>query len=131
MCIERLICKEKIACNLIGITDDEIVLSAVGFVTAPIQYLAVLVKANGEYTIEVHNNATAEVVLTTGRGSGIPEFCIIRGLSMASPDIYTLKCKSPTPMSVHEINMATQCLCDPDECQPTAPVVDPEQSHTT
>ena len=121
MCIEKLVCKEKISCNLIGVTDDEIVLSAVGFVVAPIQYLAVLLKATGEYTIELHNNATTEVVSITRQGSGIPEFCIIGGLSMASPDIYTLKCKSVPPMSVYEINMATMCLCDPEECQHTDP----------
>jgi hypothetical protein len=101
---------------LVGVTNDEIVLSAVGFVVAPIQYLAVLLKATGEYTIEVHNNATAEVVTTTRQGSGVPEFCIIRGLTMTSPDIYTLKCKSLNPMSVYEINLATMCLCDPEEC---------------
>ena len=109
MCVEKLVCKEKVTCFVSG-TAGEILFSGIGFISQPVEFIAILLKTSGTYTIEIGEHTI------TKQGSGTPEFCVLKNLNLISPNIYTLKYTSTEVLSIHELNFATICLCDLNEC---------------
>lgn len=109
MCVDKLISKEKILCATTG-TSGEVVFSGVGFMSQPIEFVAVLFKTNGIFTFELDGQTL------TRQGNGLPEFCVLKNLSLISPNIYTLSFTSSQPLSIYELNLASICLCNVDEC---------------
>ncbi len=109
MCVEKLIIKEKMLYNIQG-TSGEIIFSGIGFISEPIIYIAVLLKTTGLYTFEINNEITSK------QGSGVPEFYVIKNISVLSPNIYTLKYTSTEPLAIYELNFANICLCVSTEC---------------
>lgn len=112
MCVDKLICKDKLICSNTN-TSGSIVFSCVGHASAPIQYLAVLLKAPGSYTLTLKNATGQSISYVSNQGTGDFEFCVMKGFSLTSPNIYILDFSD---VMIHEINMATMCLCNPDEC---------------
>lgn len=109
MCVEKLVSKEKVMCFTTG-TSGDIVFSGVGFMSDPIQFLAILLKTTGPYTITLEHQSI------TKQGTGVPEFCVLKDLNLLSPNIYTLSYTSTEPLTLYEMNFATRCLCSSDEC---------------
>ncbi len=107
MCIEKLICKTKLICN-----GSSVVFSAVGHTSPQIQYVAVLVKSSDTFTLSLQQGSDV-LASVTKQGTGDYEFVILKGFELASTGIYQLDISSG---SLYEINLATICLCDPDEC---------------
>lgn len=119
MCIsaDTLVCKDKIVCSACG-TTGSIVFSGVGHISTPITHLGILIKTEGFYTLELRREATifqthtAESIQSiTKQGTGSFEFCILKDLDIKSPNVYSLVYTSTDPISIHEINLATRCLC--------------------
>ena len=107
MCIEKLICKTKLPCS-----GRSAVFTAVGHASPPIKYVAVLLKSSDTFTLSLQR-ASEIVASVTKQGSGDYEFVILKGFELASAGIYTLDISTG---SMYEINLATICICNPDEC---------------
>lgn len=119
MCLDadKLVCKDKIVCSTTG-TTGSITFSVLGHKSTPITHLGILIKTEGFYTLELRREETlfeachTETVQTlTKQGTGCFEFAIFKDLEMLSPSVYSLHYTSSDPMTIHEINLATRCLC--------------------
>ena len=109
MCVDKLICKEKVSCIVSG-TYGEVVFSGIGFMSEPVCFVAVLLNTIGSYTMTLQGQTI------TKQGSGVPEFCVLKDLELISPNIYSLSYTSSEPLRIYELNFATRCLCNPDDC---------------
>ena len=110
MCVGKLIVKEKISYNILGMS-GEIIFSGLGFYPQqPCIYLIVLLKTSGLYTFEIDNQ------IVTKQGSGLVEFCVIKNISIISTNIYTIKYTSTEPLAIYELNMADRCICELHDC---------------
>ena len=109
MCVGKLIVKEKISYNILGMS-GEIIFSGLGFYSQPCIYLVILLKTTGLYTFEIDNQ------IVTKQGSGLVEFCVIKNISIISTNIYTIKYTSTEPLAIYELNMADRCICELHDC---------------
>ena len=109
MCVGKLIVKEKISYNILGMS-GEIIFSGLGFYSQPCIYLVILLKTTGLYTFEIDNQ------IVTKQGSSLVEFCVIKNISIISTNIYTIKYTSTEPLAIYELNMADRCICELHDC---------------
>ena len=107
MCVEKLICKAKILCN-----GSSVVFSGLGYGSPTIQYLALVVKASGLYTVTLKHGGDA-IAAATKEGAGEYEFVVLKGFELSPTGIYTVEVSVG---EIVEINMASLCLCRHDEC---------------
>ncbi len=115
MCLEKLICKEKLLCPTSG-TSGEIVFSMVGHASSPLKYIAALLKTSGQYTLSVVSESETVLTTVTKQGTGSFEFCILSGFELTFPNIYKITFQSSESLALYEVNLASICLCDPTEC---------------
>jgi len=115
MCVEHLICKEKIQCLRTG-NDVSVVFSMAGHSAAPITILATLLKTTGTYTMSLYTHDDVLVTSVTNQGTGAYQFSILKDLTLLTPDIYVLRATSTEEITLYELNMATLCLCDIENC---------------
>jgi hypothetical protein len=108
-CVGKLIVKEKISYNILGVS-GEIIFSGLGFYSQPCIYIVILLKTSGLYTFEIDNQ------IVNKQGSGLIEFYVIKNISIFSTNIYTLKYTSTEPLAIYELNLADRCLCDSHGC---------------
>lgn len=114
MCVEKLICKEKFACLRSG-ADVSVVFSMVGH-GQPITILATLLQTSGMYTVSLYSHDNTLVSSVTNQGTGGYQFSILKNLSLLTPDVYRVRLTCTEEVTLYEINMATQCLCDIENC---------------
>lgn len=81
------------------------------------EYVAVLLKTSGQYTLSVVSEAGSVLGTKTKQGTGAFEFCVLPNLGMTFPNVYTLTFSAESQMSIYELNIASICLCSPTECQ--------------
>lgn len=107
MCVENLICKEKISC-----TGSSAVFTTVGYIDPKIRIVAALVKSTGEYTVTLKDG---ETILTsvTKTGTGDYEFVVLKELDLPIPHVFRVDISNG---ELFELNLATICLCDLDLC---------------
>jgi hypothetical protein len=107
MCVEKLICKEKLACS-----GSSVVFSTIGHIEPKIKIVAVVVKALGPYVLTLKDGD--EVLKTLDRvGSGSYEFVMLDGLSLPIPHVFEITISNG---ELFELNLATICLCDVEKC---------------
>jgi len=109
MCINKLIIKEKISYNILGMS-GEIIFSGLGFAGPPCIYIVILLKTTGFYTFEIDNQIVSK------QGSGLIEFYVIKNISIFSTNIYTIKYTSTEPLAIYELNLADRCMCHEIDC---------------
>jgi hypothetical protein len=110
MCIENLVYKEKVTCSISG-TSGDIVFSALGFLPESVKFIVLLIKTTGIYTFQINDQ------VVTKTGTGVPEFLVLTNFELTSPNVYTLNYTCSELLTIYEINFATRCLCDPEECK--------------
>jgi hypothetical protein len=115
MCVDKLVCKEKVLCRMSG-TDVSVVFSMVGQINPTITILAILLKTSGTFTLRLCDQSGETVKLITKQGTGAFEFAVLSDLSLPCPNIYSLNATSTETIDLYELNMATRCLCDLSEC---------------
>ena len=81
MCVDRLICKEKISC-----TGSSAVFTTVGYIDPKIRIVAALVKAAGEYTVTISDGNTI-LSSVTKSGTGDYDFVILKDLDLPIPPV--------------------------------------------
>jgi hypothetical protein len=107
MCVERLICKEKLLCH-----GSSVVFTSVGYIQPKITIIAVLLKASGEYTLTLKDGETL-LASVTKNGTGDYEYGILKDLDLPIPHVFQIDISNG---QMFELNLATICLCDLNLC---------------
>lgn len=106
-----LVVKQKLSYSISG-TSISIPFSLLGFQPDPIQYIGLLLKSSGAYTLRIHDMSGNLITEKSGTGSGNYEVVTLGGnLNLTCPNIYLFEGESISSISVYELNLATLCLC--------------------
>jgi hypothetical protein len=107
MCVERLVCKEKLSCH-----GSSAVFTTIGYIEPEIRIVAVLLKSEGEYTITLKDGDTI-LASVTKIGTGMHEHVIFSELHLPIPHVFRIDISNG---ELFELNLATLCLCDLNLC---------------
>jgi hypothetical protein len=107
MCVERLICKEKLLCS-----GSSVVFTTVGHAEPRIRIISVLLKATAEYTLTLKDGDTL-LASVTKVGTGSYDHVILKDLDLPIPHVFQIDISNG---QLFELNLATICLCDLDLC---------------
>jgi hypothetical protein len=112
MSLNGLIVKQKLSYLASGLTIS-IPFSIVGLQSDPIQYIGVLVRTTGNYTLRIKDSLDTVLFEKSAQGSGNYEVPILGGnLNLTCPNIYVLEAVSDSPLGIYELNLAILCLCE-------------------
>lgn len=107
MCVEKLICKEKLVCY-----GSSAVFTTIGYIEPEIRIVAVLLKSGGEYTVTLKDGDTI-LASATKIGTGTYEHVIFNDLHLPIPHVFRIDISNG---ELFELNLATLCLCDMNLC---------------
>lgn len=107
-----LIVKQKLSYFVTG-TTIAIPFSLVGFLSEPIQYIGVLMKADAPYTLRLRDLSGSLLNEKNGTATNQTEIIVMGGeLNLTCPMIVVLEAESTQLLGIYELNLATLCLCE-------------------
>jgi hypothetical protein len=112
MSLFGLVVRQKLSYLVTG-QDITIPFTMLGLQSDPIEFLGVLLRTTGNFTLRVKDSLDNTIFEKSDQGSGNYEVVLLGGnLNLTCPNIYRLEAVCDSPLGIYEMNLATLCLCE-------------------